>query len=94
MYVHEEKVSLLCPAFRLLFGTQADTRMIDLIKVDGRKLTELINEKHENVKYLPDIKLPENVVANPSATETAKGADLLIFVLPHQVSTPCAVPYE
>ena len=30
--------------------------------VDGQKLTEIINTKHENVKYLPGFKLPENVV--------------------------------
>lgn len=32
--------------------------------VDGQKLTEIINTKHENVKYLPGIKLPENVVCS------------------------------
>lgn len=53
--------------------------------MDGRKLTEIINEKHENVKYLPGIKLPENVVAVPDVAEAAKGATALIFVLPHQV---------
>ena len=31
--------------------------------VDGRKLSEVINEKHENVKYLPGITLPDNVVS-------------------------------
>ncbi|MCO5570011.1 hypothetical protein L7F22_023726 [Adiantum nelumboides] len=41
--------------------------------------------EHENVKYLPGISLPENVVAVSSAVEAAAGADLLIFVLPHQV---------
>lgn len=30
--------------------------------INGRKLTDLINELHENVKYLPGIKLPESVV--------------------------------
>lgn len=30
--------------------------------IDGRKLTEIVNTQHENVKYLPGIKLPENVV--------------------------------
>ena len=30
--------------------------------VDGRKLTEIINEQHENTKYLPGFKIPENVV--------------------------------
>ena len=30
--------------------------------VNGRKLTEIINSDHENVKYLPGHKLPNNVV--------------------------------
>lgn len=51
---------------------------------DGNKLTEVINKEHENVKYLPDQKLPENVVAVPDLAEAVKDADVLIFVLPHQ----------
>lgn len=31
--------------------------------VNGKKLSEIINETHENVKYLPGHKLPENVVS-------------------------------
>jgi glycerol-3-phosphate dehydrogenase (NAD+) len=31
--------------------------------IDGKKLTEIINETHENVKYLPNKKLPTNVVS-------------------------------
>lgn len=31
--------------------------------IDGRKLTDIINNDHENVKYLPGYKLPENVVS-------------------------------
>lgn len=30
---------------------------------DGKKLSEIINNEHENKKYLPGIKLPENVVS-------------------------------
>lgn len=30
--------------------------------IDGQKLSEIINTKHENVKYLPNHKIPENVV--------------------------------
>ena len=30
--------------------------------VEGRKLTEIINTDHENVKYLKGYKIPENVV--------------------------------
>ncbi|XP_063076514.1 glycerol-3-phosphate dehydrogenase 1a [Engraulis encrasicolus] len=52
--------------------------------VDGRKLTEIINTDHENVKYLPGRKLPENVLAVPDLVEAAKDADILIFVIPHQ----------
>ncbi|KAK5082665.1 glycerol-3-phosphate dehydrogenase [Lithohypha guttulata] len=53
-------------------------------QVEGKKLTELINEKHENVKYLPGIELPHHVVANPSIEDAVKGSTILIFNLPHQ----------
>ena len=52
--------------------------------INGKKLTEIINETHENVKYLPGYKLPENVIATSDIVEAAKNADILIFVLPHQ----------
>jgi glycerol-3-phosphate dehydrogenase (NAD+) len=52
--------------------------------IEGRKLTEIINEDHENVKYLPGVKLPENVVAVPELLDAARDADLFIFVIPHQ----------
>ncbi|KAK9474705.1 NAD-dependent glycerol-3-phosphate dehydrogenase N-terminus-domain-containing protein [Dipodascopsis tothii] len=51
---------------------------------NGRKLTEIINEQHENVKYLPGIKLPATVKAIPNIKEAAAGADLLVFNVPHQ----------
>ncbi|XP_062374370.1 glycerol-3-phosphate dehydrogenase 1-like protein [Sardina pilchardus] len=52
--------------------------------INGKKLTEIINSEHENVKYLPGHKLPKNVVAVPEITDAVKGADILVFVLPHQ----------
>lgn len=52
--------------------------------INGCKLTDIINKEHENVKYLPGYKLPDNVVAVPDIIEAAKDADFLIFVLPHQ----------
>ncbi|XP_063360338.1 glycerol-3-phosphate dehydrogenase [NAD(+)], cytoplasmic isoform X3 [Cydia amplana] len=59
--------------------------------IEGKKLTEIINETHENVKYLPGHKLPENVVAIPNVEDAAKDADILIFVVPHQfVRTICS----
>lgn len=35
--------------------------------IDGKKLTEIINTTHENVKYLPGHKLPSNVVSKYAA---------------------------
>ncbi|NWT20718.1 GPD1L protein, partial [Vireo altiloquus] len=52
--------------------------------IDGRKLTDIINNDHENVKYLPGYKLPDNVVAIPNLNEAVQDADLLVFVIPHQ----------
>ncbi|KAL0269677.1 UNVERIFIED_CONTAM: hypothetical protein PYX00_007327 [Menopon gallinae] len=52
--------------------------------INGKKLTEIINQTHENVKYLPGHKLPENVKAVPDVVEASKDADILIFVVPHQ----------
>ncbi|KAI4901398.1 hypothetical protein NFI96_031391, partial [Prochilodus magdalenae] len=52
--------------------------------VSGRKLTEIINTEHENVKYLPGHKLPKNVIAVPDVAEAVAGADILVFVIPHQ----------
>ncbi|EME27964.1 glycerol-3-phosphate dehydrogenase (NAD+) [Galdieria sulphuraria] len=52
--------------------------------VNGQKLTEIINTQHENIKYLPGYKLPENIVAVPDIVEAVKGATVLVFVVPHQ----------
>lgn len=49
-----------------------------------QKLTSVINSIHENVKYLPDITLPTNIVANPSIVDAVRDSTILIFNLPHQ----------
>lgn len=51
---------------------------------NGESLVKIINETHENPKYLPGHKLPANVVAIPDLKEAVKGATMLIFVTPHQ----------
>lgn len=53
-------------------------------KDSGKKLTEVINTDHENVKYLKSHRLPDNIVAVPDLVAAAQDADFLIFVLPHQ----------
>jgi len=60
-------------------------------EVNGRKLTEIINTDHENVKYLPGRTLPKNIIAVPDIVDAAADADFLIFVLPHQfIKRACA----
>lgn len=53
-------------------------------EVNGQKLSEVINTTHENVKYLPGIKLPDNVMAVTSVLDSVADADILVWVLPHQ----------
>mmetsp|Transcript_51 Transcript_51/g.87 ORF Transcript_51/g.87 Transcript_51/m.87 type:complete len:391 (+) Transcript_51:111-1283(+) len=64
-------------------------------------ISDIINERHENVKYLPGISIPENVVAIPDLATACKDATLLIFVTPHQflmkmlpVIAESATPYS
>ena len=49
-----------------------------------RKLTEVFNETHENVKYLKGITCTPNLRAVPDVREAAKNSDVLVVVVPHQ----------
>jgi glycerol-3-phosphate dehydrogenase (NAD+) len=49
-----------------------------------QRLSAVINTRHENVKYLPGVALPDNIVAIPDLATACEGATLMIFVLPHQ----------
>lgn len=52
--------------------------------VEGRSIVDIINEDHENIKYLPNVALPTNLVAVRDVVQACSNADLLVFVLPHQ----------
>ncbi|KAG0651082.1 Glycerol-3-phosphate dehydrogenase [Hyphodiscus hymeniophilus] len=74
MWVFEEEVTL-----------PEDSKYYDASNAGKpQKLTEVINTCHENVKYLPNIALPTNVIANSSVRDAAKDSSILIFNLPHQ----------
>jgi glycerol-3-phosphate dehydrogenase (NAD+) len=45
--------------------------------INGRKLTEIINTDHENVKYLPGHKIPANVVSSALLQSNNISADCL-----------------
>lgn len=53
-------------------------------QVNGQNLTTIINEQHENVKYLPGVKLPKNLKAVPDLIDACRAATMLVFCLPHQ----------
>ncbi|ODQ65609.1 glycerol-3-phosphate dehydrogenase [Nadsonia fulvescens var. elongata DSM 6958] len=52
--------------------------------LDGEKLSEIINTRHENIKYLPGVKLPSNLIAVPDLVSAVEGSQLLVFNVPHQ----------
>lgn len=51
---------------------------------EGSKLTQVINSRHENPRYLPGIDLGTNTIADPDLESTVADADVLIFCAPHQ----------
>ncbi|KAH8252355.1 hypothetical protein KR038_008261 [Drosophila bunnanda] len=57
--------------------------------VDGRKLTEIINTTHINVKYMPNFELPPNIVAVNDIVTTARDADIIIFAIPPTFVSSC-----
>jgi glycerol-3-phosphate dehydrogenase (NAD+) len=50
----------------------------------GAHLSDMINQQHENPKYLPGVHFGDNVVANPSLEDTVKDADVIVLCAPHQ----------
>ncbi|EDW67893.2 uncharacterized protein Gpdh3 [Drosophila virilis] len=51
--------------------------------VRSNYLSEVMNEQHENIKYLPGIRLPSNLIAINDLIAAARNADILIFATPH-----------
>lgn len=54
----------------------------------GKKLSTIINKEHENVKYLPGVKLPENLKADPDMKTVIQDADLIVIGVPDQFIVP------
>ena len=58
------------------------------IDVGYRPLTEVINELNENVVYLPGIKLPKSIRAQPDIKKAVTDATMMVFVIPHNFLAP------
>jgi glycerol-3-phosphate dehydrogenase (NAD+) len=82
MWMYEEQVSSPVPLRPRYLCTELI--LLPLGQFEGRALTEQFNEKHENLKYLPGVKIAEGVVAEPDLVKACQGANALIFVTPHQ----------
>lgn len=56
------------------------------VTIWGRReeVCEVINDKHENVDYLPGIALPPSITASHDPERAADGADVVIFAVPSQ----------
>ncbi|KAL9004669.1 MAG: hypothetical protein Q9188_002529 [Gyalolechia gomerana] len=76
MWVYEEELTVPTTSKHYDAGSKFSTQ--------PHKLTRLINHFHENVKYLPGIALPSNLIANPSLEESVHNSSILVFNLPHQ----------
>ena len=83
MWVYEEEVTVPKTSKHYDPGSELSSK--------PQKLTDLINRLHENVKYLPGVGLPSNLIANPSIEDAVRDSTILIFNLPHQfLSKTCS----
>jgi glycerol-3-phosphate dehydrogenase (NAD(P)+) len=57
---------------------------------DGAPL-ETLAARHENVRYLPGIPLPETLRAEPDLARALEGAELVVIAVPSQAVRPVAV---
>ncbi|KIY61597.1 NAD-dependent glycerol-3-phosphate dehydrogenase [Cylindrobasidium torrendii FP15055 ss-10] len=67
-------------------GFDSEVRMwVREREIPGKgKLTSIINETHQNERYLPNVELPENLIAVPELKDVVKNATLILFCVPHQ----------
>ncbi|XP_034138083.1 serine/arginine repetitive matrix protein 1 isoform X1 [Drosophila guanche] len=73
------------------FDSRAHIYVYDEL-VRSKYLSEVMNNCHENIKYLPGIRLPENLIAVNDLLEAAKNADIMIFATPqHFVKSYCNI---
>lgn len=52
--------------------------------VDNKKLVDIINDSHENTKYLKGVTLPSNVIGTRDIHRATKDIDVIIIAVPHE----------
>ncbi|MBL8020896.1 MAG: NAD(P)-dependent glycerol-3-phosphate dehydrogenase [Leptospirales bacterium] len=74
------------------FGTAlacvlADKNVDVWIWARNKDISRGISEQHENIKYFPGIKLPDNIKSSPDMAECLKGTELIVVGIPSQSLT-------
>ncbi|XP_033232655.1 titin [Drosophila pseudoobscura] len=73
------------------FDSRAHIYVYDEL-VHNKYLSEVMNNCHENIKYLPGIRLPDNLIAVNDILAAAQNADIMIFATPqHFVKSYCNI---
>jgi len=62
-------------------------RRVTLLTRD-RALAATINREHQNPRYLPEVRLPDRVLATSDPAEALAGADLVVLAVPAQALRP------
>ncbi|MDA2922260.1 glycerol-3-phosphate dehydrogenase (NAD(+)) [Patescibacteria group bacterium AH-259-L07] len=52
--------------------------------IKGKKLSDIINTEHVNVKYLPGVRLPKNIIAIPELRKVLERVCVIVMVVPHE----------
>ena len=84
-FVYDDKVSLWV-FNEMLSGNIIFNKWIEVTSdsTNVTSLVDIINDTHENVKYLKGMKLPSNVIATSDIIKATEQADVLVFVVPHE----------
>jgi glycerol-3-phosphate dehydrogenase (NAD+) len=61
-----------------------ETETLIYVRPEEGDLVHQINEQHVNTRYLPNVKLPTNLVATNDLLSAVAVTDLLVIVLPHR----------
>lgn len=66
----------------------ADKEFHVAVWVYEKDLAATINERHENIIFLPGVPLPPGIRATSSLEESIEGADAVLFAVPSHVARP------
>ncbi len=81
-----KKVAILgAGSWGTALGTVIASKNIDIkIWTRSEEDVKLINNSHSNPKYLPDVKLPDSLIASTDMHDVIDGSDVIVIAVPSQ----------